>query len=119
MRPVVNEVNLLAAVIVEQPIIQTAVSSVETFDDTKSKFETETASLKNAAPISGQNILHIAFLMMVGSPLTSANNLRGHIHHKTWQDLKNKLPRQYSTVPFEFHATQSFAHFQQGSDELL
>ena len=43
LRPVVREGCLLALVIVEQSTIQAAISSVEMFDGTKSKFESWTA----------------------------------------------------------------------------
>ena len=47
---------------VEKPIIQAPVSLGEIFDVTKSKFESWTVSVENAAQFSGQNILHKAFL---------------------------------------------------------
>ena len=48
LRPVVNEASLLASVMVEQPIIQAAVSSVGTFDGTKSKFKSWITLMENA-----------------------------------------------------------------------
>ena len=39
LEPVISEATLLASVMVEQPIIQAAISSVETFDDIKSSFD--------------------------------------------------------------------------------
>ena len=65
LKPVISETSLLASMMVEQPIIQTVISSVETFNDTK-KFESWITSVENAAQISGQNILCIAFSKMVG-----------------------------------------------------
>ena len=59
------------------------ISSMETFDGTKSKFESWIAPMENAAQISGQDIPHIAFSMMVGSPLTSAHRLRDCLPHLT------------------------------------
>ena len=79
MKPVISEPSLLASMKVEQPIIQVVIYSIETFDGTKSKFETWTATVVNAAQISGQNILGITFAKMVGSPLTSACRLRNHL----------------------------------------
>ena len=73
----------------------------------------------NAAQILGQGILCIAFSKMVGSPLTSAYRLRDCLPHLTWKDLKSELSKQYSTIPFIIHATQSFAYLQQCSDELF
>ena len=95
---------------VEQPIIQAAVFSVETFDGTKSKFEYWTASGENAAQISEQNILCITFSKMVGLPFTSTHRLRDHLPHLTWDDLQNKHLRQYSTIPFSSHATKAFTY---------
>ena len=109
-RHVINEVSLLASIMVEQSIIQAVISSVEMFDDTKSKFESQIASLENVAQISGQDILNIAFTKMVGSPLTLACRLRVHLPHLTWKDLKSELLRQYSTIPLDSQTTQAFAH---------
>ena len=49
--PVVSEASPLALVMVEQPIIQVAISSVEMIDGTKSKFESWIASVENATQI--------------------------------------------------------------------
>ena len=51
LKPVFTGTSLLASMMVEQPIIQAAISTVETFDDTKSKFESWIASVENAAQI--------------------------------------------------------------------
>ena len=72
----------------EQPIIQAAVSSVETFNGTKSKFKSKIVSVENAAQISGQNILYITFSKMVGSLLTTAYRFKGPLVTHTWNDLK-------------------------------
>ena len=56
---------------------------------------------------------------MVGSPLASAHRLRDHLPHITCKNLKSKLSRQYSAIPFDSHATQAFTHLQQCSDDLL
>ena len=76
LKPVVNETSLLASAMVEQPIVQTVISLVETFDGTKSKSESWIASVENVAQISGQNILHIAFSNMVGPPITSIHRVK-------------------------------------------
>ena len=39
MKPLISETSLLASLMVEQPIIQAVISSIETFNGTKSKFE--------------------------------------------------------------------------------
>ena len=69
----VNDVNLLMTVMVDQAII----SSVEKFDDNKNRFGAWITSVQNAAQISDQDILQIAFSKMIGSSLTSAHRLRG------------------------------------------
>ena len=56
---------------------------------------------------------------MIGSPLTSVHRLRHRSPNLMWRELKSELSRQYSSIPFNSHATQAFAHLQQGLDELL
>ena len=73
LRPVVNKTSLLVSVMVEQPIIKAAISSVDTFHGTITKFELGIASVENAAQISWQDILCIAFSKIVGSPFSSAH----------------------------------------------
>ena len=46
---------------IEQTIIQAALSSIESFDSTKSKFKAWTESIENTAQISGQDTLHVVF----------------------------------------------------------
>ena len=75
-RGTVYEGSLLLCVMIEQPIIQAALSLIETFDGTKSKFEAWTESVDNTAHIFGQDTLHKAFFKMTGSPLSSENILR-------------------------------------------
>ena len=50
--PAGKEASLLALIMVEQPIIQAEISSVENFDGTKNKFKLWTAPVENAAQIS-------------------------------------------------------------------
>ena len=94
LRPVVSKASLLASVVMEQSIIQAAISSVETYDGTKSKSEAWTASVENAAQVSKQSILHISFSKMIGPPLTSACRLRDHFPYLMWWDLRSELSRQ-------------------------
>ena len=88
LRPVTNKTSLWESVMVEQPINHAAIFAMETFDGTKGKFESWIVFVENAALISGQNILCIAFSKMVGSPLTQACWLRDHLPHLTWNNLK-------------------------------
>ena len=60
---------------IEQSNKQEALSSMETFDGTKNKFEAWTELVENAAQISHQDTLCIAFSKITGSPLSSANRL--------------------------------------------
>ena len=69
----IYEGNLVSSVIIEQTILQSALSSIETFDGTRGKFKVWTGSVENAAQISGQDTLYIEFL---GSLLSSANRLK-------------------------------------------
>ena len=89
------------------------------FDGTKSKFESWIASVENAGQISKQDILHIVFSKMIGSPPTSGHRLRDHLLHLMWKDLRSNILRPYSTIPFNSHATQTFSNLQQGPYELL
>ena len=50
----------------EQVIIQTVISSVEIFDGPKSKFESWTTSVENAAQITKHDVLCISFSGMIG-----------------------------------------------------
>ena len=92
---------------VEQPILLAAISSVGTFDGTKSKFDSCIVSMEDVAHISGQDILHIAFSKMTGSPLTSAHSLRDHLPCLMWNDVKTRLLRQLFTIPFNSYVTQA------------
>ena len=62
LRPIGNESSLLASVMLEQPIIQAVISSVEVFNGTNHNFETLIVSLENAVQISGQDILQNSLL---------------------------------------------------------
>ena len=60
---------------------------------------------QNAAQISGQNAICIAFSKLIGSPLSTANRLKTRSPNITWADLKNKLSMQYSIIPLDTHET--------------
>ena len=85
------EGSMLLSVMIEQTIIQAALSSIETFDGTKSKFEAWTESIENTAQISGQDTLRIAFPKVTYSPLSSANRLKAQSPNLTWAELKKEL----------------------------
>ena len=102
-----------------QTIIQTVISSVETFDGNKNNFEAWIASLENAVQISGQDILQTAISKIVGLPLIPAHRLRDRSPNIMQRELKSKLSRKYFSIPFDSHATQDFTHLQQGPDSLL
>ena len=115
----VNDVNLLTTIMGNHIIIQAAISLVETFDGDKKKFETWIRSVENAAQISGQDIIWIAFPKMIGSPLISAHRLREGSPKLMWKELKSNLSRKYSSISFDSHATKAFPCLQQGPDELF
>ena len=102
---------------VEQPIIKAVIFSIGTFNGTKSKSESWIVSVENAAQISGQNILHIAFSKLIGSPLTSGCMLRDCLPHLSWNDLKMIFEAIFNNTLQQ--STQAFACLQQSSDELL
>ena len=119
LKPVIRTTSLLASVMVKQPVIQTGISSVETFDGIKSKIESWITYVKNAVHILGQTFIHIAFSKMVELSFTSAQRLRDHLPCLKWNNLKNELLGLYSTIPFESHAKQTFALLQQGPNEQI
>ena len=96
-----------------------AISSLETFDGNENKFEALITLVENAAQISVQDILQIAFSKMIESPLTSALRLRDGSPNIMWKELKSKVARQYSSIPFNSRTTKVFAHSQEGPDELF
>ena len=61
---------------IEQTIIQAAISSMETFNDTEDKFKAWTESEENAVQISGQDTLCEAFPKVTVSLLSSENRLK-------------------------------------------
>ena len=83
---------------IEQTIIQTALSLIETFDGTKNKFKAWAESVQNATQISSQATLHIAFSKITGSPLSSKNRSKAKSQNLTWMDLKRVLSMQFSTI---------------------
>ena len=72
----VFEGNSLSSIMKEQIIMQAALTSIEMFDGTKHKFKAWSEAIENAAQISGQNAIYIAFSKLIGSPLLTANMLR-------------------------------------------
>ena len=90
------------SVMVEQLVIQAVISSVDNFNCSKIKLKSLIASMDNAAQVSGQNIFHIAFTKMVGSPFSLAHKLRDHLPHLTWKDFKSNsqesIQQNLSTV---------------------
>ena len=104
---------------IAQTIIQSALTSKETFDGTKVKFETCTEAIENTAQISGQNKICIAFSKLIIPPLLTANRLKTRSPNLTWRELKKELSMQYCIIPSDTHATQAFTHLEQGMVELL
>ena len=89
---------LLSSIMIEQTIIQVALSSIETFDGTKSKFEAWTESIENAVQIFGQIPGHIAFAKLTGAPLSTANRLKAWSPNPMWTECKQELSMQYSII---------------------
>ena len=61
-------------------------------------------SIKNAAQMLGQNVMHIAFSKATGSPHLAANRLKTRTPNLTWMELKMELSMQYSIIPSDIHA---------------
>ena len=53
---------------------------------------------QNAAQISGQNTIHIAFSKLTGSPLSTVNRLKTGSPNLMWTELKKELSMQYSVI---------------------
>ena len=119
LKPVISKTNLLASVMADQHIFQVAIFSIETFNGTRSRFESWIASVENTAQNPGQNVLHMAFFKMVGSPLTSAWRLRDYLQHLTCDNLKNECLRLYSTLPFDCHAMLPCNHLATCNKALM
>ena len=75
-RSTIYEGNLLSSFMIEWTIKQAALSSIETFKGTKSKFEVWTKSIQNAVQISGQNMICITFSILTDSTLWTPNRLK-------------------------------------------
>ena len=118
-RGTIYEGSLLLTVMIEQIIIQAALSSIETSGGTKSKFKAQTELIENAAQVFGQHTLHIAFSKMTGSPLSLTNRLKAPSSYHMSMELKRELSMQYSSFPFDSHAMEAFAQLEQGLHELL
>ena len=93
--------NSLSSAMIEQTtIIQAALTSIEEMvDGTKSRFEAWTKAIENAAQISGQNAICIAFSKLIGSPLLTANRLKTRSPNLTWTECEKELSMQYSIIP--------------------
>ena len=102
---------------IEQTKIQAAPSSIEIFN--RSRFEVWMESIKNAAQISGQNAIWIAFSLLTGSPLSTANRLKARLPNLTWMEVEKELSMQYSIILSDIHATQASTQLEQGPEELL
>ena len=73
---------------IEQIIIQTALTSIEMFNGTESKFEAWMEAIGNTAQISDQNAICIAFCKSIGSLLLTTNRLKMRLPNLTWADCK-------------------------------
>ena len=107
-RVILYEGSLLLYVMIEQAMIQAALSSVENFDGTKGKFKVWTESIENIGQISGKDTLYIGFSKMTGSPLSSGNRLKAQSPKLMWIEFKRELSIQYLAIPFDSHVNQGF-----------
>ena len=101
----VYEGNLLSSIMIKQTIIQAALSLIETFNVTKSKFEAWMESIENVAQISGQHEICIVFSKLTGSSLSTANSLKTRSPNLMWMELKKELSLQYSVILSDTHDT--------------
>ena len=82
-RETVFKGNLLSSSMIEQRIIQAALTSIEKFNGTKNKFKAWKEAVNTIAQISGQNTIHIAFSKLIGSQLSTANMFKMRLQNLT------------------------------------
>ena len=75
-RGTIYEGNLISSVMIEQTIIQAALSSIEMFYGRKSNCQAWIDSIENTAKILGQYTICIAFSKLKGSLVSTANGLK-------------------------------------------
>ena len=85
LKPVINETRLLASVMVEQPNIQAAISSIEICNGTKSKFESCIDTCEECSTNLGVN--HLTYSTFKNGRIIPCR-LRDHQPHPRWNDLK-------------------------------
>ena len=77
---------------IEQTIIQEALSSIEMFKGTKSKFEAWTESIEHVVQISAQDRVCITFSKLTSFQLSTANRLKARSPNLCGQSSKDNCP---------------------------
>ena len=101
---------------------QATLNSIKMFDGTnKAEFATWAQSIKNAARLCNLDALSIALSKLQGAPLKSANYLEDKEMNSgkklSWATLKQHLTSNYSEIPYDTHAINSYDTLQKCTDE--
>ena len=105
-----------------QLLQQLTLNSIKKFDGTnKAEFATWAQSIENAVRLFNLDALSIALSKLQGAPLLSANYLEGKESNSgkkfSWTTLKQHLTSNYSEIPYDTHAINTYDTLQQGTDE--
>ena len=92
------------------------------FDGTnKAECTTWAQSIENAVRLCNLDALSIALSKLQGAPLKSAIYLEGKETNSgkklSWTTLKQQLTSNYSKIPYDTHAINTYNTLQQGTDE--
>ena len=104
------------------PLQQSTLNSIKTFDGSnKAEFTAWAQSIENAVWLYHLDTLSIALSKLQGSPLKSTNYLETKEANagKTliWSTLKQHLTSNYSEIPYNPNAVNTYDTLQQGNNE--
>ena len=104
------------------PLQQSMLNSIKIFNGSnKAEFTAWAQSVENAARLCHLDTLSIALSKLQGEPLKSASYLETKEANagKTliWSTLKQHLSTNYSEIPYNTHAFNTYDTLQQGNDE--
>ena len=104
------------------PLQQSTLNSIKIFNGrNKAKFTAWAQSVENAARLCHLDTLSITLLKLQGAPLKSASYLEIKVANagKTLalSTLKKHLTSNYSEIPYDTHAINTYDGLQQGNDE--
>ena len=80
---------------------------------------TPRSELTNAAKLSLQDPIDVAMTKLSGAPLQVATCLQDRVVNVTSKELQRELTINFSPLPYDSHASQTFANLIQGPEESL